>query len=89
MMPTVLRVGGFRVIIRLPPREHEPPHVHVYKDGAQVVFLLPDGREAHPQVREQRNEGMSLATARAARRIVEEHAAYLLTKWREYHGEAK
>src|SRR5439155_17759960 len=28
-MPTVLRVGPFRVIIFLPPREHRPPHVHV------------------------------------------------------------
>lgn len=82
-MPTVLRVAGFRVLIFLPPREHEPPHVHVSNAVGEVVILLPAGG-ARPRVRSV--YGMSDADAVRAFRIVEAHAEYLFEKWREYHG---
>ena len=82
-MPTVLRVAGFRVAIFLPPREHEPPHVHVvHAEGETIIELASAGR--HQTLRSV--AGMRTADVVRAFRIVEEHAEYLLTKWREYHG---
>jgi hypothetical protein len=79
-MPTVLRVNGFTIKIFLPTREHGPAHVHVYKQGGEVVMWL---RADRVEVRE--SEGMSRADERAARAIVEAHADLLRAKWREYH----
>jgi len=42
-MPTVLNVDGFQVRILVPPREHGPAHVHVWKAGTVVVIDLPEG----------------------------------------------
>lgn len=48
-MPTVLRIGGLRVVIY--PNDHRPPHVHVIGAEGEAVFLLncPDGP---PELRE-------------------------------------
>ena len=82
MVPTVLRAGGFRVVIYLPPREHKPPHVHVWKDDAEVVIEL--ATSSRPQ--EIRNvSGMRATDVVRAFWIVEEHAEYLLTRWSQYH----
>lgn len=42
-MPTVLRIGGLRVIIY--PSDHRPAHVHVRNADGEAVFILhcPDG----------------------------------------------
>lgn len=83
LVPTVLRVGGFRVVIFLPPREHEPPQVHVWSaDGEAVIDLA---TAVHPQsVRSVwRMRTNDVATAFW---IVEEHMDYLLERWREHHG---
>ena len=42
-MPTVLRIGGLRVVIY--PTDHRPAHVHVIGSGGEAVFILhcPDG----------------------------------------------
>jgi alkanesulfonate monooxygenase SsuD/methylene tetrahydromethanopterin reductase-like flavin-dependent oxidoreductase (luciferase family) len=82
-MPTVLRVAGFRVVIFLPPREHKPPHVHVRNADGEVVIVLPVPGGA-PAVREV--AGMRADDVVRAFWIVEEHAEYLLERWREYHG---
>ena len=82
-MPTGLRVGGFRVVILLPPREHRPPHVHVRNaDGEVVIVLAADG--GRQSVREV--AGMRSRDVVTAFRIVEEHAGYLLERWGEFHG---
>jgi hypothetical protein len=82
-MPTVLRVGAFRVLILFPPREHSPPHVHVVNaDGVAVIYLAGHGR---PQ-RTDRIEGMKSPDVRKAERIVRENAAWLLEKWGAIHG---
>ena len=80
-MPTVLDANGFQV--RVPPREHGPPHVHVHKGGAEVVITLPDGefplaiRTIH---------GMKTADVVAAFRLVEAHLEPLRAAWRPHHG---
>lgn len=82
-MPTVLRVGGFQVIIFLPPREHQPPHVHVRNADGEVVIVL--ARPGHPQsIRDA--VGMRTRDVVTAFRIVEEYTQYLSHRWREYHG---
>lgn len=82
-MPTVLRVDGFRIVIYLPPREHEPPHVHVWKGGGEAIFDLVS---PHRQPTIRGIWQMRTVDAVKAFRIVEEHTEYLLTRWREYHG---
>ena len=43
-MPTVLRIGGWRIAIY--PNDHPPAHVHVLGPGWMVVNLLgPEVRE--------------------------------------------
>jgi Domain of unknown function (DUF4160) len=83
LVPTVLRVRGFRIVIYLPPREHEPPHVHVWKAEAEVVIELATP-EANQTIREV--AGMRAADVTQAFWIVEEHAELLLEHWRRYHG---
>lgn len=82
-MPTVLRVGGFRVVIYLPPREHAPPHVHVYNADGEVVILLATSAHAKQTVREV--SGMRTDDVVQAFWIVEEHTEHLLERWRAYH----
>jgi hypothetical protein len=76
--------GGFRVYVYSPPREHQPPHVHVEStNGGEVLVLLGD-EEALPSLWQ--NHHMSAADARAALRIVEENRARFLEEWRRLHG---
>lgn len=80
-MPTVLRIGAWRVVIY--PNDHRPAHVHVMGNGKEAVFDLrcPDGP---PDLRE--NYGFSRPEAR---RIADELAAYLeelCMSWRNIHG---
>ncbi len=48
-MPTVLRLGGLRVVIY--SSDHRPAHVHVIGPGGEAVFILhcPNGP---PELRE-------------------------------------
>lgn len=82
-MPTVLRAGGFHVLIYLPPREHAPPHVHVWNADGEVVIALaiPGARQTVRSV-----SGMRPSDVTAAFWLVEERAEYLLQRWKEYHG---
>ena len=82
-MPTVLDVGGFQVRILLPPREHGPPHVHVWKAGTVAVIDLPDGTQPLG-IRKLR--GMRTVDVVTAFRLVEANVAMLLELWRKYHG---
>ena len=78
-MPEIVRRNGFVLKVLLPPREHGPPHVHVFKaEGEAVIQLTPlTIREIH---------GMAPGNVLEAVRLVEEHAAALLAAWRKYHG---
>jgi hypothetical protein len=82
-MPTVFRGGDFHVIILPPPREHGPPHVHVLKAGATVIIYLPQGDQ---MLAVRKINGMRDDDVTRALRLVEEHAEFLITVWRRYHG---
>jgi uncharacterized protein DUF4160 len=82
-MPTVLVIDGFHVRILVPPREHGPAHVHVWKAGTVVVIDLPEGDQPL-SIRKAR--GMRTADTVAAVRLVEANVEMLLEQWRKYHG---
>ncbi|MCP5419717.1 MAG: DUF4160 domain-containing protein [Gammaproteobacteria bacterium] len=83
-MPTVLRFGGFRVVIY--PNDHRPAHVHVIGAGCEAVFNLhcPDGP---PELRE--NYGFSRSeVARLKASLVGELTA-LCDEWGNIHGDPR
>ena len=82
-MPTVLRVGKFRVLILFPPRERAPPHVHVMSAGGLAVIALAGNANKQRTIR---LDGMTRTDARQAERIVAEHTGQLLEEWRLIHG---
>jgi hypothetical protein len=76
-MPTVLRLNGFRVVIRTD--DHGSPHVHVLYGGEWVaIYILTLG------IKEVL--GMKTPDVKAAVRLVEENRDYLLAEWRRIHG---
>ena len=79
-MPTVLEKDGFRITIRT--RDHNPPHVHVYKADGQIKITI--GSETEPT--EIVGVWMNRSDARKAVAIVEENHMYLMAKWREIYG---
>lgn len=76
-MPTVLRIGGLRVVIY--PNDHPPAHVHVLGPGWVVVINLID-----PEVREVIN--CSEHEARRALRLIAGHQDELMDAWNRFHG---
>lgn len=83
-MVKVYDEGVFKVYVYSPPREHEPPHVHVEStNGGEVLVRL--GDEQTPPLLWQ-NHHMSAPDARAALRIVEEHQQRFLAEWSRLHG---
>jgi hypothetical protein len=82
-MPTVYRGKGFQIRVLLPPREHEPAHVHVHKAGALVVMDLPHGNRP---LRIRKVSRMRDPDVVAAVRLVESMVEELLQHWKAYHG---
>jgi hypothetical protein len=78
-LPTVLRAYGFRIVIRHPPREHGPAHVHVFKGNGELVIEV----EHDISVRE--SYGMTLRDAREARALVQDHLEELRRAWKSIH----
>lgn len=82
-MPTILRHAGFLVRILLPPREHGPAHVHVFKAGSVVVIDLPDKDQSLGIRKVRQMRDVDVVTAF---RLVERNCEMLLEQWRKYHG---
>lgn len=79
-MPTIFRQGGFDVRVR--PRDHHPPHVHILYGREEVVINLGIGiDEAH--IRE--NRGMRRVNIRRAMDIVTANNSKFLIEWRRFH----
>jgi hypothetical protein len=76
-MPTVLRIGGLRVVIY--PNDHPPAHVHVLGPGWLVVIDLVD-----PEVREVIN--CSEREARRTLRLIAAHRDELMERWNRLHA---
>jgi hypothetical protein len=79
-MVTVLRQGGFSVVIYLD--DHPPAHVHVIKDGHAKINLI--GTDGLPEL--VKADGMTRADVRKAFGIVVEQQDYLIARWNEIHG---
>ena len=80
-MPTVLIIGGWRVVIY--PNDHSPAHVHVIGVGCEAVFKL-SGEQGGPELRE--NYGFD---SKALKRIWAElqgNQAHLIRQWEVIHG---
>jgi hypothetical protein len=76
--------GVFRVYVYAPPREHQPPHVHVEcSRGGEVVVRLGDEKTA-PTL--WMNHHMGAADAREALRVVETQHLRFLAEWKRLHG---
>ena len=76
-MPTVLRVGGFRIEIFL--KDHEPAHVHAYSAGGRAkINLLPVSLEYQVGMKAQ-------DVVRVLRLVVENHT-HLVQKWSEINA---
>lgn len=76
-MPTVLRLGGLRVVVH--PNDHPPAHVHVIGLGWVVVVNL-----LGPEVRGA--VGCGEPDARRALQLVADHQTALMEAWRRHHG---
>jgi hypothetical protein len=80
-MPTVLKIGGLRVVVY--PNDHRPAHVHVIGSDREAVFNLhcPNGP---PEVRE--NYGFSRREIGTIAGALAVCLASLCAAWREVHG---
>lgn len=77
-MPTVIRVGPYRVYF-FGNESDEPPHVHVDRDDSSAKFwLLP--------IRLARNLEFREVELRRIARILEENESRLLESWNEWFG---
>ena len=81
-MPTVLRIGGLRVVIW--PNDHRPAHVHVKGADGEAVFNLhcPGGP---PVLRE--SYGFRLADLNRIENALMAVIAALCAEWRTIHGD--
>lgn len=81
-MPTILRIGGLRVVIW--PNDHRPAHVHVIGSDGEAVFNLrcPGGP---PELRE--SYGFRLAELNRMEDALAAELATLCVEWRTIHGD--
>lgn len=81
-MPTVMRIGGLRVVIY--PNDHRPPHVHVIGAGSEAVFILgcPDGP---PTLRG--SHGFTTAELNRIASALQASLAALCSEWELIHGD--
>ena len=83
-MPEVLRMNGF--VLSIYPRDHPPPHVHVWRSGSQVKVTIPLG-DSPPDVVGRNRFGPRDTAAAIA--LVAAHPDYLLHQWGEIHGQTR
>jgi hypothetical protein len=79
-MPTVLSIGGLRVVIY--PNDHRPAHVHVIGNGCEAVFKLhcPNGV---PELRE--NYGFLRKDLAKIADVLAANLEALCNEWRGIH----
>ena len=79
-MPTILRIGGLRVVIY--PNDHRPAHVHVIGDG-EAVFNL-NCQDGPPELRE--SYGFNRSDVVRIEAGLVGHLGTLCSEWRDIHG---
>jgi hypothetical protein len=77
-MPTLLRIGGFRIYITSHDRG-EPPHVHVDRQDASAEFWLAPMRLAY-------TIGFSPRELRSIEQMLSENETILSKGWHDYFG---
>jgi len=77
-MPTIMRIGPYRLFFYAGDRD-EPPHVHVERDDKVAKFWL-------DPVRLQRSGGFSRSEISRIHRMVEENGTALKEDWNDYFG---
>jgi hypothetical protein len=77
-MPTVLRLGGLRVVVY--PNDHRPAHVHVIGSDQEAVFRLNWPAELHE------NYGFSRSEITAIRSALGGCLGILCKAWEQIHG---
>lgn len=82
-MPTVLRLGGLRVVIY--PNDHRPAHIHAVGNGCEAVFDL-NCWGGPIEVRE--NYGFPRREIGRILAGLAEHLGALCRKWEQIHGVA-
>jgi hypothetical protein len=78
-MPTVFRWKGYR-FFWYQADGHEPPHVHIWKDGKECKVWLVSGELAY-------NHGHAAADLRALLAVVAEQRSHLMEIWHDNFGE--
>ncbi len=79
-MVTVYRAYGLRFVIFMD--DHEPAHVHVFGEGQAKINLMGPGDSPELVWADEMKRG----EVRQAMKIVTEHRALLLERWRSIHG---
>jgi Domain of unknown function (DUF4160) len=79
-MVTIFRAHSLKVVIFVD--DHEPAHVHVFRDGQAKINLV--GSEGKPELIWA--EGMKRSDVRRAMAIVVEQQKAFLARWRDIHG---
>lgn len=80
-MPTVLRIGGLRVVMY--SNDHRPPHVHVIGDGCEALFVLSC---ATGNIRLRENYGFARRELTSIAKTLTERLDELCRAWKEIHG---
>ncbi len=81
-MPTVLRIGGLRVVIY--PNDHRPPHVHVIGPKGEATFFL--DCPAGPALL-RGNYGFSTAELNRVAAALANALSALCHEWERIHGD--
>ncbi len=76
--PTAIFESGFRIVVRT--NDHDPPHAHVIRAGADLRVYLDGTRPAERVVGRMRHTDEQKAV-----RLVAKHRALLLVIWRRFH----
>jgi len=84
-MPTFVRSGRFTVKVFGPPREHPPPHVHVYCGQSGLIVIRLGIAGDPPKV--WRVYDTHYDDVLAAYRLVNRHNLALREYWRAVHGD--
>jgi hypothetical protein len=83
-MGRIYAEGAFQVYVYAPPREHQPPHVHVESSAGGEVLILLGSETVAPSLWQ--NHHMKAVDAREALRIVEQNQKQFIAEWRRLHG---
>ena len=83
-MPTIFEYFGF--VFKFYSNEHEPIHVHVQKDGAEVIFeiIIDDAEIVEIRQRNSKAQTFSENDLKIALSFVEKYAPEIVDKWIDF-----